>query len=40
MPDNNIKIKYDYILVQPKDADCKMEWHRHNKNWQLAEKAV
>jgi len=40
MPDNNIKIKYDYILVQPKDEDCKMEWHGHNKNWQLAEKAV
>ena len=39
-PDKNIKIKYDYIMVQPHDKNCTKGWHYHNKNWPLAEKCI
>lgn len=37
----NVEIKYDYIIYQPKDDDdCESKWHGHNKNWILAEKCI
>jgi len=37
-----VKIKYDYIMYQPKDSDtCDISsWNSHNKNWLLAEKTI
>lgn len=41
IPDKNISIIYDYIIVQPNDNDqCELKWHSHNKNWKLAEKCI
>lgn len=37
----DIDVKYDYMIVQPKDNDdCELTWHGHNKNWPLAEKCI
>ena len=39
--DPSIQKKYDYIAIQPIDnAQCKIGWHGHYKNWPLAEKCI
>lgn len=38
--DTHFDIKYDYIMVQPKDNECNLAWHGHNKNWTLAEACI
>ena len=37
MPTEN---KYDYIIIQPKDNECKLSFNSYNKNWLLAEECI
>jgi glycosyltransferase involved in cell wall biosynthesis len=36
----HLEKKYDYIIIQPKDNECKLTWNSYNKNWLVAEECI